>query len=211
MAVIYAFGDSITYGEWDVSASGWAARLRECLDGAHDKGEYRIFYNLGIPGDTTTGLLKRFESEYHARHDQEEEDIFLFAFGANDSMYLINEKKCRLSLDEFRANFEIVLKKAKGFSSKMILVGITPVVEDPDAAPDKPNPYNTFISNENIQRYNAVIRELAEKYTAQFIDAYSEYMKIGHTKLFTKDGLHPNDEGHKIIFEMIKPELEKLL
>ena len=122
MAVIYAFGDSITYGAWDVAGSGRASRLRVWIDAKADKDAeyYCLLYNLGIPGETTRGLVKRFETEIKARdRDSENENaVFIFAFGANDSALLDNEGNFAVSIDEFGSNLAGVIEKAKTISKK---------------------------------------------------------------------------------------------
>jgi lysophospholipase L1-like esterase len=54
---ICVFGDSITWGAYDPERGGWVNRLRNDLE----KKEIES-YNLGISGDTTADLLKRFNS-----------------------------------------------------------------------------------------------------------------------------------------------------
>lgn len=115
MTVIYAFGDSITYGAWGIQTSGWAALLRQYLDDLQEKNSnyYGLFYNLGIPGETTTGLLNRFDNEVKARIRVNDESVFIFAFGANDAVFLVSENKFRTSKDEFENNLSIVFEKAR--------------------------------------------------------------------------------------------------
>lgn len=80
----YIFGDSITYGSFDVEG-GWIQRLRKYFDSK--SMDFRV-YNLGITiNQTTETILNRFEFEMKERTDQEDKNIIIFAIGINDSYY----------------------------------------------------------------------------------------------------------------------------
>jgi lysophospholipase L1-like esterase len=210
MAIIYSFGDSITYGAWDVERSGWAARLRQYLDDLQEKNPdyYCLFYNLGIPGETTDGLVKRFENETNARKSEREEPVFIFAYGANDSAIHSVENKFRVSREAFKDNLKQTIKKASAFSEKILLVNIIPVDEKKNGVPGK----KIVRLNKYMEEYNMVLRELADQFKLPLVDVYSIFMKAGHEKLLNvDDGLHPNAEGHQIMFEAIKPVVQKML
>ena len=76
---ICIWGDSIAYGAWD-SAGGWADRLRVYLHGREIDSRFEDYYwvyNLGIPGETSSDLAKRFEAELLPRTPH----VALFAIG----------------------------------------------------------------------------------------------------------------------------------
>ncbi len=210
MAVIYSFGDSITYGAWGIKSSGWATLLRQHLDELQEKNPdyYALFYNLGIPGETTAGLVKRFENETRARVRETDKAVFIFAFGANDAAFLPLENKFRVSKEEFEKNLTSVLEKASQISEKIIIVNILPVVE---ALNSQPRNGKTRL-NIYMQEYNGILESVAKKFNSSFIDVHSVFMKKGYeTLLIPEDGLHPNDVGHEIMFDTIKPIVQKLL
>jgi len=207
MAVIYCFGDSITYGEWDIEKSGWVGRLRDHLDDLqlNDHSLYFLAYNLGIPGETTDGLVKRFERELEARERDGEEVIFIFAFGANDSVFLPSKKGFKVSKERFVLNLQTVIDSAGKISKKIILVNITPV--DEALYSKRFGADERVRSNSYIEEYNSLIIEIAKKNSISLIDTYSAYMQAGYKILFSEDGLHPNEKGHQLIFEKVKDAL----
>jgi len=73
---ICIFGASSTWGAWDYEKAGWANRLRLFLD-SENKDVFT--YNLGVSGDTTNKLLKRFNVEAEARQPK----IIIFSIGDN--------------------------------------------------------------------------------------------------------------------------------
>jgi len=56
---ICVFGASIAWGAWDPDGGGWVTRLRRYFE----INDYDIeVYNLGVSGNTTKDLLKRFKT-----------------------------------------------------------------------------------------------------------------------------------------------------
>ena len=55
--IINIFGDSIAWGAYD-EMGGWANRLKQYF--SEDKENYIEVYNLGVSGDNSEKLLKRF-------------------------------------------------------------------------------------------------------------------------------------------------------
>ncbi len=212
MAVVYCFGDSITYGAWDIQGGGWTNRLRAHLDDLQLKDDslYYLCYNLGIPGDRTDGLVERFDLEFKMRqaHDKGEESIFIFAFGANDSVFRPKMGTFVVPIDRFTANLSVVIEKASKISQKIILVNVLPCDEEicarRFAIKDKVR------LNSNVEAYNKALALLAADKKLPLVDVYAEYTKGtggDFKKLLSEDGLHPNEQGHQVIFEEVKKQL----
>lgn len=207
MAQILVFGDSITYGAWD-REGGWVSRLRKFLDGKRlaDSDSYFLVYNLGISGDNTDGLLERFEFEAKQRLDEENGNIIAFAIGINDSQFVQSKKSFRVIPEKFKENIQKIIRLAQRYSTKIVFVGLTPV----DEAKTSPLPWNAdrFYKNEYIQKYGGIVKDVCKENKICFIEISGKFMKSDYTKLL-EDGLHPNSEGHKIIFEIVKDFLVK--
>jgi lysophospholipase L1-like esterase len=205
---IFLFGDSITYGARDTENGGWATQLRVYFDKKTGQGlEVKYYcYNLGISGETTDGLLSRFKAEATARIEPEEENVIVFAYGANDSAYLPKEKRFNVTLEKFQSNLEEMVVQAKTFSSKMVFLNITPVID----SLTKSREYRSRL-NEYLAKYNDVIQKTVDKHKLALIDVNSVFVKIGTERLFSSDGLHPNAEGHKVILDTVTSSLEKIL
>lgn len=209
---IFAFGDSITYGNWDPKG-GWVGRLRDYLDSkslsAYSGTDlyskyYTLTYNLGIPGDTSSGLLERFETELSFRFNPDEETVILFAIGINDSGFYSKENEFETELGIFQQNIWDLWEIAKKYSTEVAFIGLTPVDEE------KTNPLNwdaeSVYKNEYIEKYNEIIKEFCGEKQTPFIDIF-EHMKNMDLKALTEDGLHPNSEGYKIMEEIIRKEM----
>jgi lysophospholipase L1-like esterase len=202
MRQILIFGDSITYGAWD-KEGGWVQRLRKFLDEKNlmYPDFYCLVYNLGISGNNSEDLLKRFEFETKQRLKEDEETIIIFAIGINDSQFVYSENKHRVPVDKFKENIQKLIQLAQKYSSKIIFVGLTPV----DETKTTPIPWNTDISYKNkyIQKYNETIKTICRKNKTYFIEIFEKLKELNYQELLD-DGLHLNSSGHKKIFEIIK-------
>jgi lysophospholipase L1-like esterase len=206
---IIIFGDSIAHGAWDTKEGGWVQKFKNFLDEeslSESENEYTI-YNLGVSGNTTEDLLERFEFETKQRlKGDEEELLFIFAIGINDTQFLHSKNNLRFTSEEYRDNLEKLLKTAKRFSQNIIFLGLTPV----DESKTTPIPWNTDKSykNEYIKEFNDVLEKFCRENKVYFIDVLNIFMKGNYNNLL-EDGLHPNSEGHKKIFELIKSFLSE--
>ncbi len=205
MSQILIFGDSITYGAWD-KEGGWAQRLRKYIDEkiAIDPNYYHLVYNLGISGNTSDDLLKRFENEckYIKKEEGREELVIIIAIGENDSQ--IKNGKVKVEMKQFEKNLEKLYGLAKKFTDKVFFVGLCPA----DESKSDPIPWDTSKSykNDSIAQYNEAIRKFCEKNNSGFIDVFNNLFKKDYKELLD-DGVHPNTEGHQQIFEIIKTYL----
>jgi len=202
MPQIFVFGDSITYGAWD-KEGGWVQRLRRFLDEKvlTSSDFYYLVYNLGVSGDNTCDLLKRFKFEIEQRFCKNEKAIVIFAIGINDSQFVQSKNSNQVSEEQFKENLEKLIKLARNFTSIIVFVGLTPV----DESKTTPIPWNTdkFYKNEYIQRYNEIIKKVCKNNNLHYIEIFEEFAETNYQELL-EDGLHPNSEGHQKIFEIVK-------
>lgn len=208
MHVIYGFGDSITYGAWDMGTSGWTTKLRSYLDARNNEPTY-YFYPLGIHGETTDGLKKRFENELQARRRHDDDSYtFIFAYGANDATWLTNEDRFKATIEEFESNLMDTINQARGLNANIFLLEITPVNEEYSASLTA---RNKSCLNEYVDRYNERLRAVAESTSAAIIEINQRFHDEGLSSVLVKDGLHPTQAGHEIIFQKVKSAIEPLL
>lgn len=212
MAQIFCFGDSITYGENGLFVSGWVARLRLYIDNkAQEDPTFKgLVYNLGISGETTNGLVQRFlpETESRLREVREEKrrnNIFIFAFGSNDSVMIPSKNIFRVDAENFKNNLTKSIIEAKQFSSKIFIFNILPVVEELTNARKR----DKHRTNDYIKEYNNKINEIVEEQNIVLIDVNKSYLGVEYKSLLCDDGLHPNDKGHELIFNLVVEKLYK--
>ena len=190
---ICIWGDSIAYGAWD-EEGGWADRLRRFLHArtlTSRLEEYYWVYNLGVPGETSDDLLKRFPAEHAAR----EPHIALFAVGINDSSHREKGMGPRVPIEHFRENINELLQQAKKDAEIVVCIGLTTIDEDAVAAEDD---IDCDFRHEEVIRYDAVLRDASRESNVLFVDMQNT---LSPEDLI--DGLHPSAEGHRKMFEHI--------
>ncbi|MCX6761041.1 MAG: GDSL-type esterase/lipase family protein [Candidatus Nealsonbacteria bacterium] len=199
MNTFLVFGDSIAWGAYDSEEGGWVGRLKIFLE--KERSLQFELYNLAVDGDITTNLSKRFDSETKSRIKEGSETIIIFAIGINDSYFIKIRNDFITPPEEFKKNIKKLITLAGKFSSKVIFIGLTPV----DELKVTPIPWNADLSyrNENIKKYDEIIKKTCEEENAEFVEIFDKLIKSGDNDLL-EDGLHPNSKGHKKIFEGVK-------
>ena len=200
------FGDSITYGEYDGILGGYVEILkRYCHAEFYNNNVNEVnCFNLGIGGETTEGLIKRFEVETKARLSPDENLIFFF-YGANDLAQ--KDGVALVPLVDFEANLIEVISQAKEFTTNIYVISILPISKMVDGIKV---PERKFRTTEKIELYNQKLKELATQHNIEFIDVFSSFNPTKEDFL-SKDGIHPNEKGYQFIANQLKPIVSKYL
>ncbi len=199
---ILIFGDSIAHGHYDLIRGGWVERLKIYFWKKELKDERFDFcvYNLGVSGDNSNNLIRRFDFECKTR----EPEIIIIAIGANDAQYIITNKTIRVPLDKFQSNLLALLKISKRYTNKIIFINSIKV----DEKRVTPIPWDEnkekYYYNSNIEKYNELLNKFCVKYKLLLIEIYNLLSKED-----LADGLHPNAHGHEKIFQRVKEFLLK--
>jgi lysophospholipase L1-like esterase len=193
---ICIFGDSITMGAWDLEKGGWGNRLRLFIDTEQRSGgikDYFATYNLGVDGDTTDGLLKRFQAEAEFRNSS----IIIFAIGSNDSVFDKAKNKFLVPLDEFEINIKRLIDEARNISQTVIFLSAGII----DEKKTKPLVWASdfYQENKNVLLYNQKIKEITEKNEVLYLDIFDSLSEKD-----LEDGVHPNSGGHEKIYLKVK-------
>ena len=144
------FGDSITYGEYDGILGGYVEILkRYCHAEFYNNNANEVnCFNLGIGGETTEGLMNRFEVETKARLSPDENLIFFF-YGAND---LAEKNDVELvSLANFESNLFEIISQAKEFTPNIYVISILPISKTVDGIKV---PERKFRTTQKIELFN---------------------------------------------------------
>lgn len=194
---ILVFGDSIVYGAWDDEKAGWVNRLRLVLE--HQNDVYYNIFNLGIPGDTTINVKRRFDFECKCRYNIDSLNIIIFSVGINDS-YVVDGKN-NVSILEFKKNILDLINMAKEYSQNILFVGLSKV----DEFKVNPLSWDGDISylNSEILKFDKELESVCDKNKVAYLSIFN-LLEISDLS----DGLHPSSVGHQKICDEI---LEKYL
>jgi lysophospholipase L1-like esterase len=206
MTTLLAFGDSITWGAWDTEG-GWVARLRKEIDKRNlsDPEFYCSVYNLGISGETSSALLKRFSSEAKHRIKIEEENpIIIIATGTNDAKFIKSKNTHLVPLEEYQKNIIQLIKQLKTITSNALF--LTPPFVNESNVNVSSKGDERLLFNKDLSQYARVVKEETLKRKIPCIDVQQFF---NEKTMLDIDGVHPNDKGHEEIYKHLKEILNK--
>lgn len=187
---ICIFGDSTAWGAWDMEKGGWANRLWFYVAKREDP-DYVEIYNCSISGGTTETILERFEKEAEIRGA----DALIFQTGGNDASYHLESGEFMVTIEKFKENIQKIIDRANKITSNIVFMDL----KNCDESKTMPVPWIPICyANENIQKYSRIMEEVCLENKIPFLD-----VRLLNNEDFD-DGLHPNSEGHRKIFEKVK-------
>jgi acyl-CoA thioesterase-1 len=201
---IVVFGDSIAYGAWDTKG-GWVERLKSMAhrQTVHSHGENKNqVINLGIGGDTSSGLLARINNEIIARVSASWPFIFIISIGTNDQRSI--DGLPEVDVMQYEKNVIEIIAIAQQYTDKIIILGLPPL--GLQVIDFKGQEY----SDQRIQEYDTKLASIAGKNGLTYVSLRLEFEKHDTQKLHSYDNLHPNNDGHEIIAATIKPILNNM-
>jgi lysophospholipase L1-like esterase len=197
---ILIFGDSISAGRMVDKIKSWPSLLIQFLD-TKDK-YFTLVHNLSIPGDATSEVIKRFPVEAKARCKKiypDDHTSIIFSVGINDTKCINHKNNPVTRPRDFRKNIGLLIKSAKEYTDHVIFIGLTLVNEQKTAPMD-----NVYFLNDKIKTYNEIIKEECLKRNIIFLNIIEDWLISNYLTLLSDDGIHPNEIGHRKIFEKIK-------
>lgn len=178
---ILFLGDSLTEG-LGVSKENAFPKLVENLIQTELKKDITVI-NGGVSGSTTSDGLARLQ--WYLR---KKPSIIFIALGANDGLRGLN-------LKESQKNLEEIINHAQESNAKVLLAGM---LIPPNYGPEYTDRFKKMYENVKI------------KYKLKSMPFLLNGV-AGKKEFNQKDGIHPNEKGHKYIarevFEFIKEEL----
>lgn len=211
---LFMFGDSTTALRPGAIEKVYSVRLREALLGM---GSSLNVYNAGKGGNTTRAAKARFEQDV-LKHKPR---VVVMQFGINDSAIDVWRSppatEPRVSLDEYEANLRSMIAGARESGAKVILMTtnhlrwtnrLKELYGKPPYDPDSVDGFDAPL----LAKYNARIRSLAKELNTGFVDvraAFEAYANQPDNSLddLLLDGMHPNDQGHAIVAELLLPAI----
>lgn len=211
---ILFFGDSIAQGFYDRNG-GWVQRLAheyhgQALSGmlADPKFDGKEIFNLGVSGDTAESLLARLENEAKVRRWRDDSLAIVISIGVNDSR--LQDNRALVDVYEFQKSLEKLLDKAQKVSDFVICVGLPAV----DESKTNPWPYSSTgaqWSNPRINSFEDTLKQTAHRLGLPFVPIHDRFLgQLESGAELLADGLHPNEAGHQLIAELVKPALDLL-
>ena len=210
----FILGSSSTYGVGSSSA-GWADLVKQYL---HAKmyaeggvGEKYEVYNFGKSGAKIDFIKGTFQQQLKD-YGRGQRTIVLVAIGGNNTKAEEEPGNFVSTPQEYKNEMRDVLTLLKNNSDGLIVVGSNGYVDEAKTNP-KLNPLTggrSYFTNARRQHFKEVLQSLCDGMDVPIVEpniSQGEWL----AKYLYMDGLHPNQEGHQLIFEAIKPLLDKYL
>lgn len=180
--VVLFFGDSLTAGYGLSPEQAFPALVEKSCS---QNGTPCKVINAGLSGETSAGGLSRIDWVL-----RQPIDVFVLELGANDGLR-------GLPLDQTRKNLQAIIDKVKAKypAVKIVVAGM---MVPPNLGP------------EYTADFKKIFPELAKKNNATLIPFLLKDV-AGYEKLNQGDGIHPNQEGHKIVAKNVYHVLSPLL
>ena len=187
-------GDSITYGIGDFESGGWSAMFKNFIVNKDDSKKCNNFVHVaGFPKATSKDILNKIDNILNSFIYDGFNNIVILLIGVNDTQLFNGNYK--ISIDNYKSNIKKITKKIMRKGMQLIILGLTRI-ESNEKFLWKPNKY---YDNSIISEYDSELRRLCEEDKIKYIPMQDVLQKGDYI-----DGLHPNQMGHKKIFERIK-------
>ncbi|OOG75238.1 arylesterase [Algoriphagus sp. A40] len=179
---ILFFGNSLTAGYGIDQDDAFAGLTQDRIDSLGM--DFRVI-NGGLSGETTAGGLSRLDWFL-----EDEPYIFILELGGNDGLRGIQ-------LSETKSNLLAIIDKVRSKypDTKIILAGMQ----------IPPN-----MGLEYTDEFKAIYPDVAAEKNVTLIPFLLEGV-AGNPELNLPDGIHPTEEGHKIVMETVWPFIKKLI
>ncbi|MDR1696837.1 MAG: GDSL-type esterase/lipase family protein [Rickettsiales bacterium] len=210
---IFVLGASSAYGVG--APSGWADLLKQHIWSLRSRPDSSgdELYNLAKSGEQVGFVHKNYKTFIKIFGRDNAPKMAIIGCGANDAKKSIRLSDGRVTNANTPARFRKTYKKLLDSVSpefdKIIVLGFTWVDESKTAY--KPSTFapgfaSSFI-NDRVRLFSETLRELCAEYkNITFINAPDFDVSC-----VAADGLHPNERGHKLIFDSVRPYAESFI
>ncbi len=182
---IVAIGDSIT------RAGGYLHDMDAVLAAQYPELKLPKIINVGVSGNRSGDLIKRFEKDVLAKKPQ----VVTISIGVNDVWHRLDKPHDPQVLTDFTADVTSLVDQAQKAGIRVVLVTPTIIMEDPQAE-----------GNQRMKMYLDAYQKIAtEKHCAianlhqLFLDALAKKPAEVQGNWLTSDGVHMKPAGDAIM------------
>jgi lysophospholipase L1-like esterase len=171
-------GDSFVSGAFDVECLGWAGRI--CAS-ARRRGHDVSPYNLGVRGETSVQISRRWRAEAEARQSGQQEGRLVFEFGVND-VRDVNGKRQLEALQSLATAREIL--GAASPWKPTLMIG--------------PPPGGDIARNARVEELSRKLAGICAELGVAYFDSYAPLLASSTfiEDVKSVDGTHPSAKGY---------------
>lgn len=155
------------------------------------------YIGRGISGQTTSQMLIRFRRDVI----ELKPTVVVILAGTND----IAENAGPISLEDVMGNIISMVQIAEKNNIRVILCSVLPAFDFPWHKGLQPA--------EKIVKLNSMIKSYCDENSIPYVDYYPKMVdeRKGLDNKYTKDGVHPNYDGYRVMDSLVKEEIDKVL
>jgi lysophospholipase L1-like esterase len=196
--VVVCLGDSITRGAYLPDESTFPAQLQKILQNT-------TVINAGVPGNTSTAGLLRFDKDVASQHPQ----YIIIFFGTNDSV-LRENGTYKVPLEKFTKNLQELVTRTRALNAQPILCTLLPVLPEPYFKRHPEAIYKKEGGLEAIlERYRAATLNLGKEGNIPVVDLHATFSNDLSLLRPAPDGVHPTAQGAQVIAREVATAITK--
>jgi lysophospholipase L1-like esterase len=171
-------GDSFVSGAFDEECLGWVGRISA---DARRRGHDLSPYNLGIRGETSAQMAKRWRAEAELRQSPQQEGRLVFEFGVNDARE-VNGKR-QLEAAQSLAAARDMLGAASRWKPTLMI---------------GPPPGDDGQRNQRVKELSEQVGKLCAELRVPYFDSYTALLAspVWGPSVHAVDGTHPSASGY---------------
>lgn len=171
-------GDSFVSGAFDEECLGWVGRISA---DARARGHDLSPYNLGIRGETSAQMAKRWRAEAELRQSPQQEGRLVFEFGVNDARE-VNGKR-QLEAAQSLAAARDMLGAASRWKPTLMI---------------GPPPGDDQARNQRVKELSEHVGKLCAELDVPYFDSYAALLAspVWGPSVHAVDGTHPSGSGY---------------
>ena len=184
------FGDSYTLGAGDETALGWVGRV---VVAARASGVDLAAFNLGIGGDTSLDVGRRWYEEAARRLKGGDALAVVFAFGTNDADAAVGRP--RVAPERALRALADCLDDAYAAGWPALVVG--------------PPPVRAEVETAHARKLTSGMAAVCRERDVPFVDTLAALAddEVWHREIGAGDGYHPGASGYERLTALITPPL----
>ena len=178
----------------------WAKLLKDCLESRFD---CRVVNN-GCTGTTINFILDNFDALV-----EPEDDIILCTIGTNNRHQYFTSGPKYTRQEHMEGFYKNILRLHEAFRNKGVdVIFNANIPASPANEQDGPDYWRIF----HMSDVHDLYRKASAEYGFPMIDFYTAFLEYCSVRglsvdALLADGLHPNDEGHRVMFHLLLREL----
>ena len=212
--VLVAFGDSTTAVRKNLEV--YATLLEK---GLPTKGIQAKVFNAGVGGNNTHDARLRFQTDVLNRNP----NVVILQFGINDSAVDVWKQppadQPRVPLTQYEDNLRYFITVLRKRGVNVLLMTPNPLRWTSrlkalyDKAPYEPQ--NPDGMNHLLKLYTQTARKVARTENVMLVDVAKAFESYAHEDRQSMDellldGMHPNQQGHRLIADLLSPRIVEL-